>query len=339
MNARFAVALSAALAAIASAAGAQERFGARLQASETVPPSTSPATGRGWFDLDPVTLQLRCRVETSAPATAVVLHRGYAGANGAAVLPLVNTSAMTWEGITAPFFGPDLDSLWWEGFYVAVYTATFPQNTTGGALRDQLTRARVVGLDGKFDGMDVVPPTGSPGHGHAHGTLRLPEGVVTYDVEVEGLTSPPTGAELRVALPGSNGPLVCALDVVGLGIGGPSLWSGTTRVLTNAEIAALLLGGGYVVIDTFAFPAGAVRAQLHLDVADFTAHATSTTTSDTGFGFFRFDPSTQRVTYDCSFAGTLPNGVGSVATGSPYGSFNALYFLAGIVSSAWSGTS
>src|SRR5262245_17117720 len=133
-----AVVFAVAVLVLSASARAQEVFGARLSHANAVPPTTSPAGGRGWFSLDASSTVLRCRVETNASATHVHVRRGAAGVNGPLVVALTQTGPAQWEAPATALSSTDLAALWNEELYVAVFTNGSPPLLTGGDVRDQL---------------------------------------------------------------------------------------------------------------------------------------------------------------------------------------------------------
>ncbi|HKD99598.1 MAG TPA: CHRD domain-containing protein [Planctomycetota bacterium] len=333
------IASALALAALASTSASQDLYAARLSGANAVPATASPATGRGWFDFDLPSLTLRCRVETDANAIGVAIHRAAAGANGPSVLTLTHVAPMEWEGAISPLGVTDVDALWSGELYVAVYTAASPPSTSGGAIRDQLARSQARPLLGILDGFHVVPLVSSPAHGLAVARLRLPEGVMTYDVSATGLLTPAIGANVHLGGPGVNGPIVFALALEGSPLAPTVKWSGTSPPLSPTAIDAILGGGAYVSIDSALFPGGELRAQLQLQIEDFVALVAESMFGIPGFGVFRFDPFTDALTYDAEWPSTGSHGA-DVRKLSPADLTGPITFvLQGPMDGPWSGTS
>ncbi|HKD99600.1 MAG TPA: CHRD domain-containing protein [Planctomycetota bacterium] len=319
MNARRSIALFLVFASAASAAGAQDAFGARLKASKAVPPTSSSAEGRGWFDLDPKTRKLRCRVETDAAATAVEVRFGAAGVTGTLLDTLSPADPSAWEGVTPALSASEVLELLEGAVHVVVYTANHPQGASGGAIRDQLSRSHARILAAVVNDGDTIPPATSPAFGFVQARLRLPERVLTYDVFVSSLSSPPTGAQLRLAPSGETGdalfPLVPenASPIPGL----PHTWSGTSPLLTKAQCDALLDGEGYVSISTHAFPLGEVRGQLHAQAQAFVALFDAWPFPITGMAHLTVPPVESVATWEGQWSWVPTNPVFELYSGEP----------------------
>jgi CHRD domain len=264
MNALRRVVLSFPLFALAASAGAQDLFGAGLIGGKAVPPTASTAAGRGWFDLDPDTRKLRCRVETDAAATAVEVRLGANGDVGTLIDSLQAAEPSAWEGVTPSLSKEEVAELRDGHVHVVVYTAQFPLGSSGGEIRDQLTRSHARILAATVNDDDVPPPASSSSHGLAQARLRLPERVVTYDVIVFGLDDPSPTAQLRLALPGETGSALFSLALQSSTSFPPNVhtWSGTSPVLSKSDCEAILDGEACVSVSTHEFPTGEVRGQL-----------------------------------------------------------------------------
>lgn len=111
--------------------------------------------------------------------------------------------------------------------------------------------------DGGFavslDGTQETPPVVTAAMGTATFLLN-PEGSLDYAVTTTGLAG--TAAHIHPGLPGQTGPPLITL------VGGPAVWTGTTRVLTAAELSTLRAGGHYVNVHTAANPGGEIRGQI-----------------------------------------------------------------------------
>ncbi|HKD99599.1 MAG TPA: CHRD domain-containing protein [Planctomycetota bacterium] len=338
LSPRLALSLPFALAALVTSAAAQDLYAARLSHANAVPPTATPATGRGWFHFDRSTDVLHCRVETNAPATHVHVRRGAAGTNGPVVLALTKVGPLEWEGATPALAGGDVSDLWHENLYVAVFTNASPPLLTGGAIRDQLTRSHARILAGTFSPGASVPPSSSNAFGIVRARVRLPESVVTYDVEVSSLATPVLGltAELHLAAPGATGPLVCALEMESSPSAPKVTWSGTTPTLTTAQIDALLAGTGYVTVASIAFPLGETRAQLGVRPEELVAVHQGSVAGEF-VGSFTLEPDTNVVNVTCLVEGADPTSFLSVEEGAP-GAFGVPVYSVGVGSGTWVGS-
>jgi hypothetical protein len=109
---------------------------ANLAGVQETPPNTSTATGSGTLVINPFTMGVAGRIETSAmPGAAAHAHTGVIGVAGPVVVPMTSPSANLW--VTAP--GATVTDAFLASFmkgetYLNVHTAAFP----GGEIRGQL---------------------------------------------------------------------------------------------------------------------------------------------------------------------------------------------------------
>lgn len=194
---------------------------------------------------------------TGAP-TAAHIHSGDIGANGAVLanLSLTGNGFIPRSSLTTA----QLRQIITGATYVNVHTAANP----GGEIRGQLLLNGATGFTADLDGAQEVPPNGTPGRGTA--VLSLTPVGLRFDITVDGLSGPITGAHFHRAPAGANGGVV--RDILAEFAGGTSA-SGVWRAddaspLTPALIADLLNGGIYVNVHTGAFPGGEIRGQVIL---------------------------------------------------------------------------
>ena len=100
--------------------------------------------------------------------------------------------------------------------------------------------------------------TDSDGAGFAKVRFNLNTMEITWEVEYEGLTSPPTGLSLHgPAQPGTN-----AVQIIDLGMNGlKSPITGTLKV-SDSHIQYMLLGWAYVLLKTERYDHGELRGKL-----------------------------------------------------------------------------
>ncbi|WP_193315633.1 CHRD domain-containing protein [Janthinobacterium aquaticum] len=109
--------------------------------------------------------------------------------------------------------------------------------------------------DVTLSGAQCVPANSSAAS--ASSSLRvLPDGRVTGSVRHTGMLA--TGAQLHAALAGANGPTIVTLQRTGEG----SFAAPPDARLTPLQYALYQAGGVYVNIQSAAYPAGEIRAQL-----------------------------------------------------------------------------
>src|SRR5215471_1406036 len=136
---------------------------------------------------------------------------------------------------------------------------TVPGNTTAAPA------TLVASLEGRNEVADGAPA------GQALELIGLQGNTLSYSVTWRGIGTP-TGADIHAGARGADGPVVVPLFTTPPPADG--FTSGTVTVTDPALLAALRSDPGsfYADLRTDAFPAGAVRAQLHL-----LNHAVSTT--------------------------------------------------------------
>ena len=155
------------------------------------------------------------------------------------------------------------------------------------------------------DGGQEVPSNASP-HS-ADGTLFLDPftNVLTYDIEVSGLTGSFNAAHLHFGAPGVNGPVRLALS------GGPTVLAGSATV--SAAVAAELRAGDlYVNVHSGGFPGGELRGQVVASLDTLATVATGAketppnASTGTASGTFLVNADGS-VTYEVNFAGMGSN--------------------------------
>lgn len=125
-----------------------------------------------------------------------------------------------------------------------------------------LARATTFSYTAPLDGLQEVPPNGTPASGTATLVYDDVANTLTTTVSYSGLLGPRTASHIHTALPGVAGPVTH-----GLAGGGPTadsfvdVWSG----LTAAQVADLNAGKMYVNVHSTVYPGGEIRGQIHPD--------------------------------------------------------------------------
>jgi hypothetical protein len=211
----------------------------------------------------------------SAPLAGHI-HQAVAGTNGPVVVPFFG-SAMP-AGVSAAagsvtIADPTLagrivaDP---SGFYLNLHTKEFP----GGAVRGQLTRPNPFDLFqvlGRFVSGDLTAVQsganevkGGDPNGHAIAFVRAHGTQVDFAEAWQGLTGQPVASHIHMAPAGVAGPVV--VPFYGTQIpDNVFAVAGTVTGVDPALVEQINAGpqGFYVNMHTAAFPAGAVRGQLH----------------------------------------------------------------------------
>ena len=127
--------------------------------------------------------------------------------------------------------------------------AAFMCFTTSSAL------AQIHNFVFSIDGLQPVPPTGSPGTGIGNVTYDQGTGVLSWNIIFGGLTTLQTAAHFHGPAPfGVN-----AGVQVGIGVGSPAIGNAPITAVQGAD---LLNGLWYVNIHTTQFPGGEIRGQV-----------------------------------------------------------------------------
>lgn len=226
------------------------RFTAVLDATQSVPPVPSGATGTMTAFLhEPSRVVVYELIVSGVSGIAAHIHTGASGVNGPVLVPL-SGGPTRWCGVSGRLSDTGLADLLAGNLYVNTHSAAFP----GGEIRGQLL-SDPADFRAALDGAQEVPPVATAARGRACVGLN-PDGSLTYRVEVVGLVG--TAAHFHAALPGSNGPVVVPLA------GGPTVWSGTSAPLSAAQIADVRAGRWYTNVHTAAHPGGEIRGQVEL---------------------------------------------------------------------------
>jgi len=137
------------------AAFSQVFFTAQIDSSQSVPVTTTNATGTLWAVLDPASQTLTYRVtyaNLDSQFTAAHFHLGAPGTNGGVVTPITftgNTAQGQWTDI------PDslIDDMMKGDIYINIHSKKYP----AGEIRGQLKMTGGVALSMSLDGSQDVP--------------------------------------------------------------------------------------------------------------------------------------------------------------------------------------
>ena len=159
---------------------------------------------------------------------------------------------------TAPYeFAWDTGSLA-DGDYVLSAEAEDAAGNVGQSGEVTVTVSNARQFSVTLGGNEEVPPRDAAGSGSAELDVNLATGVVSGELEVNGIT--PTDAHIHDAFAGVNGPVAIGLEQ---DAGNPRLFTvPADAVLDEAMVDKLLAGGLYLNVHTSAAPAGAIRGQI-----------------------------------------------------------------------------
>jgi hypothetical protein len=222
-------------------------FDAKLSGAEVVPAVLTSSSGTAKFFLQPDGVTLKYAIALSVPnASAVAVHVGFPGENGAVTHPLTPVSSSMSGSITLTM--DEQNAIAVDQLYVDVQT---PANS-GGEVRGQLIRPGAQIFVALPSGAQQVPAVTSPYHAHASFVLSPDQGTLVYHVVTDAT---PTDVRLHRAIGAINGPVVYPLTPVGQTI------DGTLQLGAN-DPADLLASRFYLNIVTAAQMAGELRGQV-----------------------------------------------------------------------------
>ena len=115
----------------------------------------------------------------------------------------------------------------------------------------------------RLDGGQEVPPVVTPATGTASLSLNASRTELTFNITVQGLSSPMTLAHFHRAAVGVNGPVVRTITGDFSGNTASGVWSATdAEPLTPALVAEILAGNIYLNVHTTMHGLGEIRGQL-----------------------------------------------------------------------------
>ena len=127
----------------------------------------------------------------------------------------------------------------------------------GACTTAQTTSSHTASLTARLSGASEVPPTPSNAKGNLQATLDKSSRVLTWTLQVSGLSGTPTAAHFHgPAAPGENAAAAAAITVTGQ----PT--DNGVVTLTAAQMDDLLAGRWYVNVHTAAHPDGEIRGQM-----------------------------------------------------------------------------
>ena len=247
-----------------------------LSGAQEAPAVVTNASGLGVFTLSQDQERLKFRVVVAGLSGAITgahFHIAGPGANAPVALSLtpflmgnVLEGEISSQGAT-PLLTPALrTALVQGGVYINFHTAANP----GGEIRAQvLPERRVLPLDARFDGAQMVPAVTTAASAVSVGRLVGTLDTVRVQVAYTGLSGPPVNLQLYAANAGvANTPtnLVSIVPVIpgagGNTVGNVITFEITAPTLTPALVNLLLSNGINTVLTTAANPNGEIRGQV-----------------------------------------------------------------------------
>ncbi len=241
----------------AGTARGQGQYNAQLSGSNEIPAVPSAATGVGTFVLnanDTLTYYVTASGFTSLVADAHI-HPGLSTQSGGVLFPLtfnLTPGGVVCAGTTAALTAAQKLDLLAGALYVNIHTV----NNGGGEIRGQIRAPVWADLNGANECLPMTP-AGSGGFG----AIVNANNSITWAIKVVGITGTPTDSHLHTNPgPCMAGPVNIGLAPIPTGPpGGPFTSTGTTAVLSAAQINNLYTAGFYCNIHTTSFGGGAVR--------------------------------------------------------------------------------
>jgi hypothetical protein len=234
---------------------ADRTFIAMADGDEEVPPTGSGAAAVMALIVDPrrgdVLFSLLHNV---LDATTAHIHRGAAGANGSAVVPLDHRRRLSFG--FARLSASDVALLQAGGLYTNVHSRRFPN----GEVRGQLLRLGEALYTASMTGADEVPARSTTATGQLSVILNSEQDRFRASGSFQGLSDVSTAAHIHAGAPGVNGLIRFPLAILppdmlagALSGGGP---------IAAGDVAALDAGELYVNVHSATFLGGEIRGQL-----------------------------------------------------------------------------
>lgn len=236
---------------------ASHLFLSSLDGDQEVPPVESPGTGHAVTYLQGDLRRARTYLYVEGLVNEIVaahVHLGPFGTDGPMLYDLGPFTDST-EVDFGPIAPAIQEAILAGNTYVNVHTNVW----LDGEIRGQLTPTASHSLRGPMTGTQEVPPNESPATGVVDVCLWGDLSRLHVDINVAGLASPVTGAQVRRGLPGENGPVIFDLGVFA--------GAGTRADFapTGEQIQDLLGGLCYLNVQTEQYPEGEIRGQIILD--------------------------------------------------------------------------
>jgi len=239
-------------------------FAASFGGNQENPIVNTNARGTGTFALtqrDLLAFQITVN-GLNEPITGASFHYGSIRQNGPMLKEIGpffsgNTALGTWR------FSERSDSLFKSLLEGNIYVNIRTQSNPNGLIRGQVSLSSGTTLSAVLEGNQEIPaPVNATGKGIA--ALQLTPSGLVYDITVNGLTGPITGAHFHYAPIGVPGPIVKSIttDVQGNHIHG--VWNELLVGTDDSLYIALVTGKIYVNVHTAANPGGEIRGQVIL---------------------------------------------------------------------------
>ena len=200
----------------------------------------------------------------SGPITAAHFHYGKIGEAGPVVYNITSTfngnnALGVWKTTGAsPLNDSLIVALLTNNLYLNIHTAANP----GGEIRAQVVLASGFGVNSNLNGANENPPVVTSATGTSEMTFT--DYGLVYNITVNGLSGPITGAHFHSGAVGVNGPVVFPFTNNFVNNTAKGIWkaSGAPGDLTPALMKELFSNNLYMNIHTASNPGGEIRGQV-----------------------------------------------------------------------------
>jgi len=234
---------------------------AKIDGTQQVPTVTTSATGvAGLFlngNRDTLCVNINFTGLSGAP-TGIHIHDALTGSNGPVVFdlgPFISgnkvSAIITGSTLSQSFIAKLLNG----GYYINIHTTANPNGEIRGQLWPETDWAFYTALTGLEQG----PPVVTTASGVGAFALIKHQGVLKFNIAMNGLSGAITGAHLHTAATGSNGPV--AIDLAPF-ISGNKIQGEVNTATLTTFISDLKAGMIYLNVHTAANPNGEIRSQL-----------------------------------------------------------------------------
>ncbi len=227
---------------------------ANLTSTQVTPPVASAGSGNAVLGMNTLTLALTGAVTISGlAATAVRIHDGALGANGAALVSLTETPAGSGNWVVPG--GTVLTSAQLTSFQNgALYVNATSAASTDGALRGQVGR---IVYDALLTSAQEVPTNSSTAQATARAVIDPITRVLNGTFVTNGITA--TVAHIHTGAFGVSAGVTYPFSQT---TAGGATWTMTQTTMTATQYQTMLFGGNYANVHSAAAPGGEIRAQL-----------------------------------------------------------------------------
>ncbi|MEC9262827.1 MAG: CHRD domain-containing protein, partial [Pseudomonadota bacterium] len=231
-----------------------------LSGKQEVPVVDTAAYGSGYALVDTSSYALELTVVTEGvdDATAAHIHTGRVGMNGDVLVALEQSADDMGKWVTPDDLAIDaatFEVLASGGHYVNVHT---PANGSG-ELRGQILTSNFALATFGLSGEQQVPVASTSAMGNGYALVNTSTFDLELVIDTTGVDNA-TGAHIPTGNIGTNGDVLVALEQ---STSDPGMWMTPADTAINADILAVLAGGGhYVNVHTPAFPDGEIRGQI-----------------------------------------------------------------------------